>query len=531
MSNVIPFPTVNTTIDDDEIIRNADAKIAQWLAEGQPSLTTVQEELFHEAICAGASAMVRDKIVEAIISAFGNDLGGRRAMTATWNAIAKDHASELAQEARENIAEPELTPEQKAILRESLWPSVRELAEAPDLVERMITQVHRMGVVGERELIVLVYIAGTSRVLANPINIIIKGGSGGGKSFTAEHALELIGPDYVSRLTTSSALSLVYDTRPLSHRVLFLFEASQLQAAEKQGSDSTFALLLRSLMSEGKLKHQVSVEDANAQFGRRVELIEREGPISFIVSTTTGLYDENETRILQWYIHEDPEQTAAVIQGIAASAAGTVIPPSDLANWHDLQRWISLGSNQVIVPFAPQIAKEIRPLMVRFRRDAGALFNFIKASAILHQAQRRVDEKGRIIATVADYALAHPIFCQSMAEVSGRTVTDNVRAVVKLIAERTKALKPTPEKMRFKRVEVAGQSEEVTLSSEQIGTALGVGKWAACRAINSAIDLGLLANNETRPRKPFRLIVKHDVDEVGASLLPNPKTISEGGAA
>ena len=201
--------------------------------------------------------------------------------------------------------------------------------------------------------------------------------------------------------------------------------------------------------------------------------------------------------------------------------------------WHDLQRWIALGPNDAVIPFAPQIADAIQPLMVRFRRDVGSLFTFIKASALLHQAQRQMDDQGRVVATIADYALAYPIFSKVMAESSGKAVPDNVRAVVKLIAERAggaAAAKPTG--MRFQRVEVAGHASEVTISSEQIGTATGIGKWAAYRAVHTAIDLGFLTNNETRPRKPFRLVLKHGVDEAGVSLLPDPETITpEGGAA
>ena len=67
---------------------------------------------------------------------------------------------------------------------------------------------------------------------------------------------------------------------------------------------------------------------------------------------------------------------------------------------------------------------------------------------------------------------------------------------------------------------------------QQIGIALGIGEWAAYRAINSAIDLGFLTNSETRPKKPFRLVLKHGIEEVGVSMLPDPKTITtEGGAA
>jgi hypothetical protein len=519
------------SVDDDELLRYANEKVAAWKAAGMPSFAEVQK-VFHDSICAGASSMARDKIIATIIAAFGTELGGKRAMNGTWVQIAKDYAAECAQDARENTTQPELTPEQKAALREALWPSVSELAQAPDLVDHVVKQVQALGVVNECQLIILTYIAATSRVLEHPINILTKGASSGGKSFTISHVLELVGPDFVNKLTSSSALSLVYDTSSLAHTVIFLFEANQLQT-EKTDKDSTFAMLVRTLISEGRLVHQTTVEDPNSPTGRRVERIVREGPIALITTTTGELYSENETRMLSWHIHEDREQTAAVMTGIAKRAIGTVGASIDLARWHDFQRWIALGPNDAVIPFAQQITDAIKPLMVRFRRDVGSLFSFIKASALLHQAQRQKDAQGRVVATVADYAIAHPIFSKVMAESSGKAVTENVRVVVKLIAERAAAA-PTKHTgtMRFQRVEVAGRASEVTISSEQIGTATGIGKSAAYRAVLTSVDLGFLTNNETRRGKPFRLVLKHGVEEASVSLLPDPKTITwEGGAA
>ena len=420
---------------------------------------------------------------------------------------------------------PELTPEQKAALREKLWPSVRELAEAPDLMARVVRQVHDMGVVGEDELIKLIYIAATSRVLKNPINVLIKGASSGGKSFTTLHVLDLIGEDFTNKLTSSSALSLVYDTRPLSHTVMFLFEANQLQTNKQADTDSTFAMLVRTLISEGRIVHQVSVEDTNSPTGRRVERVVREGPIALITTTTGELFSENETRMLEWHIHEDRDQTAAVMAGLAARAAGFVAASPDLANWHDFQRWLSFGPNDVVVPFSRQISDAIEPAMVRFRRDVGSLFGFIKASAILHQAQRQMDSQGRVVANIADYALAYPIFSRVLAELSGKAVADNVRVVTKLIAERAGAAAAKPTGMRFQRVEVAGRASEVTISSEEIGTATGIGKSAAYRAVRMALDLGIMTNNETGRSKPFRLVLKRGIDEADTSLLPDPRII------
>src|SRR5262245_36499762 len=233
----VQFRAPDETRSDEDIFQDAVEKITQWQAAGTPCLTEVQT-LFYDSIFDGASAMVRNKIVEAIFDAFGNELGGKRAMLTTWNKIAKDCATERAQEARNNIAKPEMTPEEKVKARDALWPTVRELAQVPDLMERIIDQVQSMGVVNERKLITLTYIAATSRVLPHPINVIAKGTSSGGKSFTIKTVLDLIGANYVNQLTSSSALSLVYDAQPLVHKVIFLFEANQLQAEKQTDRDS-----------------------------------------------------------------------------------------------------------------------------------------------------------------------------------------------------------------------------------------------------------------------------------------------------
>jgi hypothetical protein len=514
-------------VDDDELLQRAVSQINEWKSIPNLATLTSVQQLFHELICDGGSQMLRDKVVDAIIAAFNTKFGGKRALVGTWTQIAKDVAAKHAQAAREGLDDecPPLTAEQKAVLRDALWPKVCELAQAPDLLERIVRQVQSMGVVNERELITLIYLAATSRVLDQPINPVVKGASSGGKSYTTKHTLELFPPDFVNYLTSSSALSLVYDDRPLANTVLFVQEANQLQADEH----STFSMLLRSLSSEGRIVHQTTVEDPDSRTGRRVERIVREGPIALIITTTGELHAENETRMLSFHVSESQDQTRAVIESLAARAAGTDEGAADLAVWHDLQRWIALGPTDAVIPFAPQIAAKVPPSMVRFRRDAGSLFSFIKASAILHQGQRQVDDKGRVVATLADYAVAYSIFSKVLAETSGQRVPDNVRLVVELIAQRAAQPATNPSGSRFARVAGPATSSEVVLSSEQIGTLTGIGKSAAYRAIRSAIDLGFLVNNEARPRKPYRLVVQQHIDDAAATLLPHPDTLSTDG--
>ena len=119
--------------------------------------------------------------------------------------------------------------------------------------------------------------------------------------------------------------------------------------------------------------------------------------------------------------------------------------------------------------------------MVRFRRDVGALFNFIKTSAILHQAQRRMDEKAGSSRPSTTMGWRYPIFCKAMSQVSGKAVTDNVRMVVRLISERAKRRHQSrPGEDEVQAVRWPASQQEVTLSASEIGTAIGIGTWGAC---------------------------------------------------
>jgi hypothetical protein len=160
------------------------------------------------------------------------------------------------------------------------------------------------------------------------------------------------------------------------------------------------------------------------------------------------------------------------------------------------------------------------------------LFTFIKACAILHQAQRQIDDQGRVVATLDDYRLAYRIFSKVMAQSANQAVTENVRAVVDLIAARTTTPAAKPGAGKITRLGTSGATREVEISSQQIGTLTGIGKTAAYRAVKAAIDLGFLVNNETRSRKPFRLVLSQRVNAAAAALLPHPDTIApKDGAA
>ena len=303
--------------------------------------------------------MARDKVIAAVIEKFGKRVRwSERPCRAPGHRSPSRWLPNASEAARTVDDRAPITDEEKHTLRQELWPIVRELAEAPDLLQRAVTDVHALGVVNEEPLIKAVLLTAVSRHLLTPLQLLVKGPSSSGKSFVTDQTLKLFHPSGVKHLTTTSPLSLVYDEEPLSHKLIAVFEATQIQS----DPNSIFALLLRSLMSTGKLVHETTVEDPEAQYGRRTERIEREGPIATIITTTGEIHAENDTRMTTYFATSSEEQTQAVLQGVAARAAGKAPADPDLSRWHALDQWLSYGPHDAVVPFAESIVARIEPL-------------------------------------------------------------------------------------------------------------------------------------------------------------------------
>src|SRR5262249_13967831 len=207
--------------------------------------------------------------------------------------------------------------------------------------------------------------------LAKPVSVALKGPSAAGKSFIVERVLQLFPPAAAYALTAMSERALAYDDEPIAHRMLVLYEAAGLR--------SDFAsYLVRSLLSEGRLRYK-TVEKTKA--GLRPRLIEREGPTGLIVTTTAvRLHPENETRLLSVPVTDTRQQTAAVLDALAADGPASV----DLAAWHALHEWLALGERRVVIPYTKQLVDRIPPAPVRLRRGIPQALPPLRAQAPLH---------------------------------------------------------------------------------------------------------------------------------------------------
>lgn len=396
--------------------------------------------------------------------------------------------------------------EAEAVAQEA-WEACKDLARQPDITSLAADYLESRGVVGTRQQIRLLYEIVTSRFLDRPINASLKGPSSGGKSYVLEQVLKLFPNEAYYSLSGMSEKALIYDDEPLIHRYLVIYEAAGLT-----GDFASY--LMRSLLSEGRV-HYVTVEKTSE--GIRPRTLMREGPTGLLTTTTAvHLHPENETRMLSIPILDGQDQTARILESLAADRPKA----PEAAEWHALQVWIARANHDVVIPFATELAKLIPPIAVRLRRDFSLLLSLIRSNAILHQATREQDDKGRIIATMDDYAVAYELAGDLLAAGIEATVPETLRETVAAVAELT----ATPSATLLGRLK--DDQAAKTTSVTEVAKRLRLDKSAASRRVRVATDGGYLRNLEEKRGRPARITLGDPLPE-DQVLLPSPDRLRE----
>jgi hypothetical protein len=371
---------------------------------------------------------------------------------------------------------------------DTAWEACQDLARESDILTRAAETVAALGVAGERLAVMLVFLAMISRLLSRPVSVAVKGPSSAGKSHLVEQTLRLFPNEAYYALTAMSERALAYSEEPITHRMLVLFEA-----AGQSGDMGSY--LMRSLLSEGRIRYEFVEKTKD---GMRARMIEREGPAGLIVTTTaTRLHPENETRMVSLTIADTKEQTRAIFHALANGKA----EEPDLVPWHALQRWLSLGTCRVAVPFAMALAELVPPKAVRMRRDFGLLLTLIRAHALVHRATRTTDGDGAIVATLDDYeavrALVEPLIAAGVDATVSEAMRETVAAVERLCPKK-----------------------EDTAALAAIARELRLDKSAASRRASVAKERGYLVNREDKRGQPAKYALGESLPE-DTPILPD----------
>jgi DNA primase catalytic core len=300
-----------------------------------------------------------------------------------------------------------------------------ELLRDPRLLERIVEDFARCGVVGEETNKLVGYLGVVSRHLEAPLAVIVQSSSAAGKSSLMEAVLAFVPEEQRVQYSAMTGQSLFYmGESDLKNKVLAI--------VEEEGAHSA-AYALKLLQSEGVLTIASTGKDPAT--GRLLTHQYRvEGPVMiFLTTTAIHLDEELLNRCLVLSVNEDREQTQAIhrVQREAQTLEG-------LLQRRDREAILAVHRNaqRLLKPIfvANPYARELTFLdaQTRTRRDHMKYLTMIRSIALLHQWQRphkTVQHRGRAVeyieVTLDDIAVAnrvaHEVLGRSLDELPPQT--------------------------------------------------------------------------------------------------------------
>lgn len=298
--------------------------------------------------------------------------------------------------------------------------------KAPNLMDRIATDIAALGVVGEAENALCVYLAALSRKLDRPLAVLIQSTSAAGKSALMDAVLDLVPEEERVTYSAMTGQSLFYlGEADLKHKALAI--------AEEEGARQA-AYALKLLQSQGTLTIASTGKDpATGKLVTQDYTVE--GPVALMLTTTAiDLDEELANRCLVLTIDESRDQTRAIharqryeetLAGLATREHGGAIRRLH----HNAQRL--LKPIKVVNPYAEALT--FLDDKTRTRRDHRKYLGLIRAIALLHQHQRpvrRLERPGAepleyIEASLDDIAaantLAHAVLGTTLDELPPQT--------------------------------------------------------------------------------------------------------------
>lgn len=311
------------------------------------------------------------------------------------------------------------------------------LLQDPNLMDRVVSDLNRIGVVGETSNQLVGYLAGVSRLLSRPLAVLIQSSSAAGKSALMDSILSMMPTEARVQYSAMTGQSVFYlGETDLAHKILAISE----EAGVRQAS---YALKL--LQSEGEVSIASTGKDENTG-----QLVTREyrvtGPVMlFLTTTAIDIEEELLNRCLVLTVNEGREQTQAIHQAQRTSRTLTGLTANlsrdNTVTVHQHAQRL-LRPLAVVNPYADQLT--FLDDQTRTRRDHDKYLTLIDSIALLHQYQREVKtvKQGDIEIEYIEVALADIELANDLArDILGKTLDElppQTRRLLTLIGDMVK---------------------------------------------------------------------------------------------
>lgn len=317
--------------------------------------------------------------------------------------------TDLLEEYRESLFDAEINPITDKFSEMELTPQANEKAvqflSNKRLLENIDKLLEQSGIVGEEENRKLLFILASSYKMPYLLHALIQGTSGEGKSHLLNSIAECMPQEDVMNLTRITSKSLYhYREKELMNKLILI--------QDFDGLDEEAQFAFREMQSAKFLSSSTVVKDMFGQTRGKMKQVQAHFS-SLTATTKAEVYYDNMSRSVVLGVDESQEQTLRIIKQQNMKIAGISSSESEQQAKQLLRNVMRvLKSYEVVNPYADKL---MLPLEAKMLRRLNSQFqNFVSQITILHQFQRKTDDKGRLIATKEDVQKAVEIFFSSI---------------------------------------------------------------------------------------------------------------------
>jgi len=403
----------------------------------------------------------------------------------------------------------ELTPEEKAL--------GLALLKSPTLFDEIGADMTTLGYVGEELNKKLIYLAASSRVLDDPISVLILSQSASGKSLLVDTVKKLIPADEVISITSLSDQALNY-IPSLMHKFLILGEAVHNEVIEHQ---------IREMLSGKELSRLVTLKDPKTG-ELSSTLVKTPAVVAAVMSTTRqNINPENSSRFFLVNADETREQTKKIHEAqrkkytLERYEEKSTLIPEIVRKHHAAQRL--LRNVLVVNEFAAEL--DFPDMLMRTRRDHDRFMDLIAAVCFLRQYQKTplstADGREYVECDLTDYRIAYEIMVKGILSA---TLLELPKSAVELYESLRSLARETARKDGLK-------VHEKTFTQREVREYTGFGQSWIRENLRKLVEYEyvMLASGRNRgERWVYRLKADEDIKTLNLSVIPTPEKVSTG---
>ncbi len=405
--------------------------------------------------------------------------------------------------------------EEKPVLTDEEREAGLKFLKSPNLFDEIVKDMEKLGYVGEDLNKQLLYICASSRILDDPISILILSESAAGKSRLVETVEKLLPPEDVVAVTSLSDQALNY-VADFKHKFFTLGESVHSDIVEHQ---------IREMLSRKELSRLVTTKDEKT--GKMSsKLIKTPMIVSSVLSTTShNLNPENASRYFVTNIDESRTQTMRIHEtqrkkySLDRHIEKLHIVPEIVSKHQSAQRL--LRNILIVNPFGE--ALNFPDHLMRTRRDNERFLDLIACVCFLRQYQKIVRWEGLtefIECDIDDYRIAYNVMVKgilgaTMNEIPGQAafLYEELRRVMREKAE-SENLKP----------------EEVSMTQREIRERTNLNQMFVKRYLRVLTEyeyIRVRGNHFRGGTASYSLISDENIVKMDLSIIPTPEEMTK----